>query len=166
MMTKIMNTTNGLPIPGALQLTAWLEKNSASLQPPLVARTKEKTTIEWFYQIKGDMLLKIVENGDQFRDVVIREGEMFLLPGNIPHSPRRQGNTIGLVMERKRPVGSIDRLRWYCENEKEHGETPALIREEQFYCENMETQLKDVIEDWMRNESSRECKLCGSIAAA
>lgn len=30
-----MNTTNGLPIPGALQLTAWLEKNSASLQPPV-----------------------------------------------------------------------------------------------------------------------------------
>ena len=69
-------------------------------------------------------------------------------------------------MERQRPVGSIDRLRWYCENEKEHGETPALIREEQFFCEDMETQLKEVIEDWMRNESSRECKLCGSIAAA
>ncbi|KAE8323891.1 3-hydroxyanthranilic acid dioxygenase [Aspergillus sergii] len=182
-----MSTTNGLPIPGALQLTAWLEKNSASLQPPVNNKclysgedfilmavggpNKRKDyhinqTEEWFYQIKGDMLLKIVENGDQFRDVVIREGEMFLLPGNIPHSPRRQGDTIGLVMERKRPVGSIDRLRWYCENEKEHGETPALIREEQFYCENMETQLKDVIEDWMRNESSRECKLCGSIAAA
>ncbi|KAK6814325.1 3-hydroxyanthranilate 3 [Aspergillus parasiticus] len=182
-----MSTTNGLPIPGPLQLTAWLEKNSASLQPPvnnkclysgedfiLMAvggpnRRKDyhiNQTEEWFYQIKGDMLLKIVENGDQFRDVVIREGEMFLLPGNIPHSPRRQGDTIGLVMERKRPVGSIDRLRWYCENEKEHGETPALIREEQFFCENMETQLKDVIEDWMRNESSRECKLCGSIAAA
>ena len=29
------------------------------------------------------MLLKIVENGDHFRDVVIREGETFLLPGEM-----------------------------------------------------------------------------------
>lgn len=154
---------------------------------------------EWFYQIKGDMLLKIVENGDQFRDVVIEEGEMFLLPsmspsfldffctqcrslpqsnglvteqtsdktaGNVPHSPRRTGDTIGLVMERTRPAGSIDRLRWYCENKKSHGETPVIVREEQFHCENMETQLKVVIEDWMTNESSRTCKSCGVVAAA
>ncbi|KAE8308629.1 3-hydroxyanthranilic acid dioxygenase [Aspergillus transmontanensis] len=176
-----MSTTNGLPIPGPLQLTAWLEKNSASLQPPVNNKCLYSGEDFILMAVGGPNRRKDYhsrltrmnaysqpnrENGDQFRDVVIREGEMFLLPGNIPHSPRRQGDTIGLVMERKRPVGSIDRLRWYCENEKEHGETPALIREEQFFCENMETQLKDVIEDWMRNESSRECKLCGSIAAA
>lgn len=29
------------------------------------------------------MLLKIVENDTQFRDIIIREGETFLLPGMI-----------------------------------------------------------------------------------
>ena len=32
------------------------------------------------------MVLKIVEDGDQFRDVVIKEGEMFLLPGTLAQS--------------------------------------------------------------------------------
>lgn len=32
------------------------------------------------------MILKIVENGNQFRDVVIREGESFMLPGNLADS--------------------------------------------------------------------------------
>lgn len=87
-----------------------------------------------------------------------------MIPGNIPHSPRRTANTIGLVMERVRPAGSIDRLRWYCENKTSHGEENIVIREEQFHCEDMETQLAVVINDWMHNEASRKCKSCGVIA--
>ncbi|KAJ5924614.1 3-hydroxyanthranilic acid dioxygenase [Penicillium verhagenii] len=123
-------------------------------------------TEEWFFQVKGDMLLKIVENQTHFRDIIIQEGETFLLPANVPHSPRRYKDTVGLVMERTRPLRSMDRIRWYCENADAHGETPEVIREEQFYCEDIETQLKDVIEDWMENAESRKCSSCGQIAPA
>jgi len=106
------------------------------------------------------MLLKVVDDG-QFRDIRIEEGEMFLLPGirffcypsrtfveqslaNTPHNPCRFADTIGLVIERKRPDDAIDRLRWYCPSEI-HKE-PFVIREESFHCTDLGTQLKPLIQ--------------------
>ena len=64
-------------------------------------------------------------------------------------------------MERKRPVGSVDRLRWYC-SKGEHAE-PTMIREDAFHCTDLGTQLKPLIERWMSDEELRRCKVCGEI---
>ena len=47
---------------------------------------------EFFYQLEGDIQLHVLVDGK--REVVpIREGEIFLLPPNVPHSPQRPPNT-------------------------------------------------------------------------
>jgi 3-hydroxyanthranilate 3,4-dioxygenase len=118
---------------------------------------------EWFYQHRGGMLLRVVD-GEEFRDVRIEEGEMFLLPANTPHNPVRFVDTIGIVIERQRPPEAIDRLRWYCRS-KSH-EKPTIIREDSFHCTDLGTQLKPLIEKWMSDPSARTCGKCGEVADA
>uniref|UniRef100_A0A3P9A7P8 3-hydroxyanthranilate 3,4-dioxygenase n=1 Tax=Esox lucius TaxID=8010 RepID=A0A3P9A7P8_ESOLU len=106
---------------------------------------------ELFYQVKGDMCLKVVENG-KHKDVHIREGEMFLLPARVPHSPQRQANTVGLVVERRRLRSETDCLRYYVE-----GTTEPLF-EKWFYCEDLGTQLVPVIQEFFASEQYRTGK--------
>jgi 3-hydroxyanthranilate 3,4-dioxygenase len=70
------------------------------------------------YSLRGHMNLVIEENG-KHRDIQIEEGEIFLLPAKIPHSPRRSPGSMGLVIERKRIEGhEMDGLRYYCDDEE------------------------------------------------
>ena len=63
----------------------------------------------FFYQLEGDIVLKIIDDGEP-REVPIKEGDIYLLPPKVPHSPQRPANTIGLVIEQKRPDGMEDGL--------------------------------------------------------
>ena len=45
-------------------------------------------TEELFYQIEGDINVRIQEDGNPV-DIAIKEGDMFLLPANVPHRPER-----------------------------------------------------------------------------
>ncbi len=67
-------------------------------------------------------------------------------------------------MEAARPPTSVDRLRWYCANTAAHGNKPTMIKEEAFYCANIETQLKDKIGNWVEDEAARRCSECGTVA--
>ena len=70
---------------------------------------------EFFYQIEGDMVLKIIKKGKPV-DIPIKEGEIFILPPKVPHSPQRSTNTVGLVIEYPRKKKMKDALEWYCES--------------------------------------------------
>jgi 3-hydroxyanthranilate 3,4-dioxygenase len=96
-------------------------------------------TPEFFYQIEGDIVLKVIENGKP-KDIHIREGEIFFLPPKVPHSPRRGKNTVGLVIEYPRPEGVKDKLQWYSEKDT------SLIYEEEFTLDNIETDMPAIFD--------------------
>ena len=102
------------------------------------------------------MLLRTVQDG-QFKDIYINEGELFLLPGNIPHNPVRFENTVGIVIEQPRPETSFDSLRWYCRSCNEQ------VHEVSFYCTDLGTQLKEAVNSFKADEKARKCKKCGTI---
>ena len=103
------------------------------------------------------MLLKVVDEGN-FRDIAIREGEMFLLPPNTPHNPVRFADTVGIVLEQPRPVASKDRLRWYCQN------CGNVVYEAAFHCTDLGTQIKEAVNSFKADQERRKCKACGEIA--
>ncbi len=111
---------------------------------------------EFFYQLEGDILVKIMDNGKPI-DVPIREGEIFLLPPRIPHNPVRYPNTVGLVIERKRRSGEMDGLLWFCEN------CSNKLYEEYFPLTNIETQFPPIFNKFYSNIELRTCKQCGSV---
>jgi len=113
-------------------------------------------TPEFFYQVEGDINLKIQDRGRAV-DVPIREGEIYLLPAKVPHSPQRGANTVGLVIEQKRPEGMLDALQWYCDacNHK--------IYEESFSLKNIETDMPVIFEKFYNNAEKRTCNNCGSV---
>ena len=113
-------------------------------------------TSEFFYQVEGDMVLKIIVDGEP-QDVNIREGDIYLLPPNIPHSPRRPANTIGLVIEQKRPEGMIDGLVWHCEN------CGTKLYQDTFSMVNIEEDLKLAFDNFFKDKEKTTCTNCGTV---
>ncbi|KAL7792962.1 3-hydroxyanthranilic acid dioxygenase domain-containing protein [Trichoderma ceciliae] len=121
-------------------------------------------TPEWFYQYRGAMTLKVVD-GSTFRDIIIREGDMFLLPANTPHNPVRFANTVGVVLEQRRPADAIDRMRWYCAAcSGVEGAEAVIVHEAAFRCTDLGTQIKQAVEDFRADEEKRTCGKCGTVA--
>jgi 3-hydroxyanthranilate 3,4-dioxygenase len=114
---------------------------------------------EFFYQLEGDMVLKTIQSGARV-DVPIRQGEVFLLPPEVPHSPQRPAGTVGIVVERRRRAGELDGFSWYCEN---CGQQLYL---ERLSVHDIETQLPAVFERFFSSLERRTCPACGTVLAA
>lgn len=163
---------------GPYNFENWVQEHRKQLSPPVgnalmygdefkvqvIAGPNQRTDFhieeheEFFHQIKGDMVLRIVDptvtDRVEFKDIPIKEGEMFTLPARVPHSPQRPADTIGLVVELERKLGEIDYMRWYCDNCR------AIVHEEGFQCVDMGTQLAPIINRYYNDESLRTCKQC------
>jgi 3-hydroxyanthranilate 3,4-dioxygenase len=116
-------------------------------------------TEELFYQLKGDIAVRIRPlDGTPPHDVVIREGEMWLCPREVPHRPQRPEGTIGLIVEFPRPVGTKDRLRWYCPDDIH------LVYEAEFRLAHIDEDLHRVMNDfWNGPVERRTCKQTGKV---
>jgi len=157
----------------------WIERHRELLKPPVgnkcvydadfivmvVGGPNQRTDYHWdegpefFYQLEGEMVLKVQEDG-RARDIPIKAGEVFYLPPRVPHSPQRGPNSVGLVVERKRLPHEQDGLMWFCErcNHK--------LYEEFFPLTSIETQFPAVFERFYRSLDARTCKQCGHVNPA
>jgi 3-hydroxyanthranilate 3,4-dioxygenase len=157
-------------------LKAWIEENRHLLKPPVgnaciwnsgflvmvVGGPNQRTdyhvnpTEELFYQVEGDIVLKVIEDG-QPRDIPIKQGDIFLLPAKVPHSPQRPANTVGLVVEQPKASKEEQHLRWYCKK------CNAVVYDEAFQPADIGKQIKATIEKFNAREALRTCKACGTV---
>lgn len=155
----------------------WIDENRHLLKPPVnnkvVYKDTEFTVMvvggpnsrkdyhyneseEFFYQLEGDIIVQIQEDGKAV-EVPINEGDIFLLPPRVPHNPRRFANTIGLVMERRRREGEKDGLLWFCEN------CNHKLHEAYFELVDITTAFQVEFKKFYENKDLRTCKKCGTI---
>lgn len=112
---------------------------------------------EFFYQLEGQMTLKVIDQGKP-RDLLLQAGDIYLLPSGVPHSPRRPANSVGLVVERQRRPDEIDGFEWYCESCGE------LLYRTQVQVHDIVSQLPPVFESFYSHPDLTRCQTCGMVA--
>ncbi|WP_116199151.1 3-hydroxyanthranilate 3,4-dioxygenase [Amycolatopsis circi] len=166
-------------IPPVFDFAAWIKEHEDELKPPVnnkqmwapmgdfivqvVGGPNQRTDYhldpyeEWFYQYKGDMHVNLMTD-DGPRRVDIREGEMWMLPRNVHHSPQRpQEGSIGIVIERIREEGTLEKFVWFCL------ECDAKVHEVELQVRDIVDDLPPVFEQFYASEEARTCGACGTL---
>ena len=171
--------TIAMPVAAPFNLKKWIDEHRDLLKPPVgnqcIYKDAENFIVmvvggpnarkdyhyneseELYYQVEGNIVLKIIDDGVP-KDIAINEGDMFLLPPKTPHSPQRGPNTVGLVIEKVR-VTEEDGFLWYCEN------CGNKLYEEYKVITDIVTQLPPVMEAFYKDEHKRTCSKCGAVMA-
>jgi 3-hydroxyanthranilate 3,4-dioxygenase len=166
-----------------VHLQKWIKKNKKNLLPPVSNKqlfpesddmvlfvsggpnTRNdyhvNPTEELFYQLKGDIAVRVRPlDGSKPKDIVVKEGELFLLPRWVPHRPQRPAGTLGLIVEFPRPEGALDGLRWFCVNPK----CDKLVHEVNWRLKKIDEDLAVIMNAfWSGPVEQRTCKHCGTV---
>jgi 3-hydroxyanthranilate 3,4-dioxygenase len=165
-------------IGSAVNFGQWITDNAPSFKPPVnnkalftgkdfivmvVGGPNQRTDFhvdpyeEWFHQIRGNMHIDVVtEEGP--RTIHVREGETWLLPGSVPHSPQRpEEGSIGLVVERVREEGTLEKFQWYCQ------QCGGLVHEVELQVRDIVADLPPVFAAFYADEEARTCGRCGAL---
>jgi 3-hydroxyanthranilate 3,4-dioxygenase len=158
-----------------IDLENWIEENREKFKPPVSNRYLYDgrdffvmvikgpnarndfhlvDSEEYFYQLKGDIKVRVRE-GDRIVDHIVKEGETFFIPPNVPHSPQRPPDTIGVVVERRRPPGEKEHVIFYCEN------CGSLVEDIHFDCADIVEHFSQAMLDFWNDDKRRTCKKCG-----
>lgn len=114
---------------------------------------------EFFHQLEGTLVLRVVQDGRP-TDISIREGEVFLLPAEVPHSPQRPAGSVGIVVERRRGPAELDGFSWYCDD------CGTRLYMERVPVGNIETELPAIFARFYGSLEHRTCGACGAVMAA
>ena len=160
------------------QIQQWISENGDKLKPPVGGETLWKdsklmiTVVggpnkrtdyhidafeEFFYQIKGDIVLRIQEDG-KARDVEVKEGDVFLLPAYVPHAPMRPAGTVGMIAEIRREKDEpLDGFAWFCEK------CNHQIFRQDAYIEVLERDMPPIFEAFYADAENQVCDACGHV---
>ena len=155
-----------------LNFQRWLDEHADRLKPPVgnqqvwadadllitvVGGPNQRTDYhddpleEFFYQFKGHAHLNLIDRGKVER-IDLREGDIFLLPPNLRHSPQRpEPDSRCLVVERRRPEGLRDGFEWYCLH------CTQLLHRVELQLRSIVDDLPPLFEAFYRNEALRRC---------
>ena len=162
----------------AFNLLAVIEKVRHELMPPVCNRnltpeSKDYITMlvagpnarkyfhyneteELFYQLEGDITVVTIQDGRR-KEIQVKEGELFILPASIPHSPVRPEGSLGIVIEKVRKKSEKDGLMWFCES------CDHKLYEAYFKLESIEKDFLPVFKTFYESEELRTCDACGSM---
>lgn len=167
-----------MTVPPTINFKQWIADNEHLLKPPvgnkcltqgddfivmIVGGPNDRTDFhvdpyeEWFYQLKGNMHVNVHADGHVQR-VDIREGETWLLPRNTPHSPiRPEAGSIGLVIERIREPGTLEKFQWYCLD------CDSLVHEVELQVSDIVVDLPPVFQAFYDSVEARTCPNCDAV---
>ncbi|MFN0183205.1 MAG: 3-hydroxyanthranilate 3,4-dioxygenase [Aquabacterium sp.] len=162
-----------------LNFNRWLDQHRERFQPPVgnqqvwadadfictvVGGPNQRTDFhddpheEYFHQFRGNAHLLLWDRG-QYERVDLREGDIFLLPAHVQHSPQRpEPGSLCTVIERQRAPGVVDAFCWHCAH------CGAQVARQ-------EVQLQSIVDDLPRlyqqfyasTDDARRCSSCGQV---